>query len=498
MKVTAPAMTASKERLKYLAPLTILTFLLLAFLIGAISPLVGVTGSAIIAAFLAVGLIALAFIGREEIAAWSLSAILLIPLFLSVVSKLSGVSLVGTWQIVPLAMGIFGITRFARALRGEAFLRLFLLAFSIFLIWVIASSIIGRTKLIAGVYQFLSNLKPFLLVLLGFAIAWDSRVERVLRQTTHWLWLPLALLVAFEWLAPSAYFQIFPGDGGSRASIDPAGLLPSRAVGIFEHPSILATTAAWFCILSTVYRLSSEVNRKSFYSWLILAYLALIFSTVQRQELAACIFALMLMGMIASRSSLFGKGAISLLVFGIAVGGFWLLFSQNLGEEIRLWGVGTSQAIEHPRAQIMVGAWKLASQYFPFGSGLGTFGGAGAAKFDDSIYLDLGFGGYWWFGREDYLMDTYWPNSIAEGGYIAAVMLLLAYCFLLLAAIRITRSSQVKSTASIYGLAAVGGVSYMLALSLTSPAFQDPRLFLLPAMFLGIAYGARSATSACR
>ena len=138
----------------------------------------------------------------------------------------------------------------------------------------------------------------------------------------------------------------------------------------------------------------------------------------------------------------------------------------------------------------MVGAWRVASDYFPIGAGLGTYGGAGAAKFDDTLYRDLGFGRYYWFGKESYLTDTYWPNSIAETGFIGAVLLLAYFGLILVYATR--RSIEAEGSRKIYWIAAAGALAYMLMLSLTSPSFQDPRLFLLPALLFGIAYS-RSA-----
>ncbi|MBK8018943.1 MAG: hypothetical protein IPK20_21060 [Betaproteobacteria bacterium] len=149
--------------------------------------------------------------------------------------------------------------------------------------------------------------------------------------------------------------------------------------------------------------------------------------------------------------------------------------------------------MEHPRAQIITGAWGIAQHYAPLGSGLGTFGGAGAAKFDQSLYEDLGFGRYWWFGKRDYLLDTYWPSALAESGFIGAALLFLAYLAMVMYATHRFRQSMDK--ARTYWAIAAAGMLYMLLTSATSPAFQDPRLFLLPALMIGLAHGVSRSVS---
>jgi hypothetical protein len=135
---------------------------------------------------------------------------------------------------------------------------------------------------------------------------------------------------------------------------------------------------------------------------------------------------------------------------------------------------------------LYAGALQIADTYFPLGSGLGTFGGAGAANYDLSMFYKLGFGNYWWFRKEDFLLDTYWPNSLAEAGYIGALLLLLHYLLLLVHAVRralVSQSPHVKSA----WLSAAGTVAWVLTVSPTSPGFQEMRLIFFPALMFGIA-----------
>ncbi|MBV5336467.1 MAG: hypothetical protein J0653_00170, partial [Deltaproteobacteria bacterium] len=89
-------------------------------------------------------------------------------------------------------------------------------------------------------------------------------------------------------------------------------------------------------------------------------------------------------------------------------------------------------------------------------------------------------------GKKNYLMDTYWPNSLAETGVYGALSLMLSYLLLLLYAIK--RSiKEADPVARAYWLSTMAMMAYMIMLSFSSPAFQDLRLFILPAMMFGIA-----------
>jgi hypothetical protein len=385
---------------------------------------------------------------------------------------------------VILLLSLFGLRAFLAQAKGSGWLRLALVCFSLYLVVSIAATMLGRSQPTAAVFQFVSNLKPLLLVALGFALAWDERCERLLWAVIAWAWLPMVAMVVFEWGAPGAFQQYtYPGLGA--LSRDPTGLFPSRAVSLFEHPSLLAATAACFAVLVAA-RIASLRAGRVRWAFVLLLYVGLVVASVQRQELAALLLALGVV--LAARDKKHGLRNIVFAVSVLAVGAIaiWFTFGVNIERESRLWGVGSLGAIEHPRSQIFQGGVQLATDYFPLGSGLGTYAGAGAEKFDLSLYQDLGFGRYWWFGRRDYLLDTYWPNSLGETG-LFGFLLLAIFFFALLAYIVQSWWRNTVSAAGPYWLAAVALMVYMLAISLTSPAFQDPRLFAIPALLIGVA-----------
>lgn len=421
--------------------------------------------------------------GSREWLLWLLIGGLLV---LPMLGRVAAIGLFGPWQLALLGVSVLGIARFAADVRQSGWLRLAVWAFAVSLALALVSSWAGRTHAVAGAYQLFSDLKPLMLVCLGYALRWDERTERWLWLVVKWAWLPMLLLVIFEWGAPGLYFKLLYRGAGSP-SADPTGLLPSRAIGLFEHPSFLASMAALFALLCMGRACSVARGEGARWGWLVVVYGLLIVCSVQRQEMAGCALGLAVIVLLSRPDKLVRNLMAAALVAVPVVAAFLFVFADNIEREAAYWGLGpATTAIEMPRAQLYVGAFQLAHQHFPLGSGLGTYAGAGAAKFDASLYYELGFRNYWWFGKQDFLMDTYWPNPIAEMGLAGAGFLLLSYLALLgYAASRARRGRY--GVAHGYWLAAAGMMVYTLVLSVSSPAFQDPRLFVIPAIMFGVA-----------
>lgn len=486
-KLNNPSTKLSMRFLHSRQLITALLAFMLSSILGAIVAYSGFEGGVLsISLAIVILLILIAVYNVDKVNYWIFLSILFIPFILAIVLKLTSINLFGPWQLVLIGLAIFGIKNFCRALSEEIFLKVSVACFFGFLLIASFSSVSGRSQTIAALYQFISDLKPLLLLILGFAILWNVKIERMLNLTTNWFWLPALAFIAFEWVAPNLYNSIFPGLQSLGGTEDPSGIFPSRALGLFEHPSFLANISAFFAIISAArYLLQQEYPKKN--ALLVLAYLTLIIFAVQRQEMVACIASIMFLYLFADTKKIIRR-LVFISLIGLLLGAiFWIVFSNNIKNEMAMWGIGTLDAITHPRAQIFVGAWQTALNYFPLGSGLGTYGGAGAAKFDDSLYLDLGFKSYWWFGKKGYLLDTYWPNSLAETGILGLILLFLSYTTLIVYALKkyINKSNNEK----LYWGSAASALFYMLLSSPTSPSYQDPRLFLLPAVLIGIAYG---------
>lgn len=375
----------------------------------------------------------------------------------------------------------------ARLLAGSRFFKWWFAALSVFFILSLLSSLFGRSHALPAAYQFLTNLKVILVLLLGFYITWSARTEAVFWWIVRWLWLPTALLVAWQWAHPTSYFGLMPH---AAASADPLQLFPSRAVGPFHHPTYLGLYMGIFTVFCLLNAASGAGRR---YYLIGLFYFLLLLASTQRQETVAAVVVASAAVSLLNGKRFALRSAIVGLVATLAVGGAgWFFIKDNLMQEATRWGLIGHSAIQQPRQVLYMHAVEIADQYAPLGSGLGTFAGAGAQKFDLSLYLDRGFARYSWFYEQNVLMDTYWTNFLAETGWASTLLLI----FLMLLLVWFTGSHGLKKyplEIRRLWLMAFGGMSFTFLLSLTSPSFQDPGLFLVPGIFLGVAYNRTAA-----
>jgi hypothetical protein len=456
-------------------------FLLL--LIGASVALFGVFGAAFWFALIA-GVLMLVFLavfpttGRDLLFFAALAGLICLP----IVHKVLGIAGYGFWQVFVFATALLGLPALLRLISRSRLLTGASICFLLFLFLILTSTYFGRSRPAAAIYQFVSDLKPFLLLAFGLAIAWTAPAEKTFWFVVRWFWIWELAFVVFGWVAPGVYEKVFPVPGAYWK--DPSGIFPGRALGPFVHPSILASISAFFglvCIIKSF--LDSE--RRIMFRLLAAVYFALVFFAVQRQEIVSFILAAAFVVVIVRPEQLGSRVLLAIAMLGAGAVFLWVAFSEFIIRDAATWGFNSLGRWDNPRALLYYGSFVLAKLYFPIGAGLGTYGGAGAMKFDLSVYDELGFKQHWWFQDEVFLIDTYWPNSLAESGFFGAALLLMFYCLVLLYAV--IRSVKSKSRARLYWIAFAASTVYMLLLTFSSPAFQDTTLYFLPALMFGVA-----------
>lgn len=87
-----------------------------------------------------------------------------------------------------------------------------------------------------------------------------------------------------------------------------------------------------------------------------------------------------------------------------------------------------------PRHIFFKYAFKTASDYFPLGSGFGTYGSDQAARNYSLLYYRYGFDTLNGMNPENgaFLSDTFWPMAIGQFGWIGCLLYLLAYVLVFL------------------------------------------------------------------
>jgi len=433
--------------------------------------------------FLVVGLVVWTRFLGWSVPQFVVIAIIGLFFLLEVIFKSIGLPLFGYWQAGVLLLGFLGLKRLWKEVARSLLLKLSALAFAGFLLLAIVSTFFAaRSTLFAALYQFVSDLKLPLALAFGIFIGSKTDLSLAIERTIVWFPPIATVFLLLQWGAPSVYLAIF---SASHVPLDKSTIFPSLGLSIFNHPSILAAVSAMLAIYS--FGKWQILKTLSGYGWAaMLALIFLLIASYQRQEIFSLILAVTCMYVLASKKR-FGIRVWSAVVLVVVfLSAYMLVFGDTFKREASMWGITSFQAATHPRAELYLGAVNVAQTNFPLGSGLGTYGGAGSSKYDLSLFYELGFARNWWWGKEDFLLDTYWPNSLAESGVVGATFLLIHYLLFAFYAFRKAYCAQ-NARARMFWLCAAGSFSWVLLNTPTSPGFQEMRLIFFPALMFGIA-----------
>lgn len=395
-------------------------------------------------------------------------------------------------QIYIIVIGLFFIRNLYSVVNNDRCLLFSFYMLLLYLLILLISTIMPATytkSYTAMLYQLMALIKTYLVLAFAFGMSktYGVKLQDTIYMVGKWLWIPMLIFVLIQFTAPSAFKFIFPF---SMVASEETGLFPSRALGLFESSAYLASFSAFYSILFFSKAVCEISIRKKLYEFFLMGiYLFLVLSAIQRQELAALFIALVFVFVLYKKERILFRAGASLAI--VLLGGvvFLVLFGDMSTKEFESWGGNRYAAISHPRANLYDGAFQIAKDSFPLGSGIGSYAGAGATKFNLELFYKMGFAKLWWFGdkKTDFLMDSYWANPIAEAGFLGACFLLLHYLLLLTALIWNLMISI--NGARILWLIAAASLLYILLTSSTSPSFIEPRIIFFPFLAIAMAYG---------
>lgn len=387
-------------------------------------------------------------------------------------------------EVVIFGLGLGVAAQVWSRLHDDAALRAMVVIWLAYMAISMLSTALGHSRLLPALWQFQYNLKWPLMFGLGYLLIWGERPARWLDRIVGWGWLVLLGCVAMEIAAPGVHAKIFGPivDYHSNPLIG-WGL---RRRGPFSHSGYLAIVAALLAATALARTIAGGSKL-----WLLPGgiYVALVLLSGQRQEFLGLLLTFGLFAIIAWRRYWY-----LMLLAAVSLGAVALILILALGhvpmaQSLAQWGLVASYEPLSERAILTYQGMAIADQHFPLGSGLGTYGGPGAQKFDQRLYLELGFNRYWWFRQGLFLVDTFWPGVVAESGYFGLALLLgLFFVAWVSTLLRVLRAEH--SPLHALGLSALAALTLMLANSPTSGAMTDPRGAFLFWMIVGTFWSA--------
>ncbi len=232
----------------------------------------------------------------------------------------------------------------------------------------------------------------------------------------------------FELILPNVVRTIFHGGKIQEEAVLRGSFVSIQS--IFSHPGQFS----WFislclCISYVKYTFSE----RRIYIFISVLFMIMLILTLRRKSIIAMFIVIIAITMLNS-SGVKSKIRNLFLASSIIVSTFFLFYEQIqyvFIDAIERYSVSentTTQNIQ-PRIVLANASVEIASDKFPFGSGLGTFGSWMSKVNYSDIYHEYGVSDYWGLSpqNDQYLNDTYWPMIIGEFGFLGAFFLLSFY-----------------------------------------------------------------------
>lgn len=395
-------------------------------------------------------------------------------------------------ELAILAMFPLALLRLLPEIRHSASFRLLLVALCVVEIAGAASSWVARPHLLAALYSWVSHLKLFAMLAFGVCLRWSDTTERWFWRLIAWAWIPLLAMALFQVLLPGVFYSIFSFNLTRLSRMNHFfGALPAVNGGL-HHPAMLANVCAMFALFATARALWTE-GRSCVVA--IPIYLGLMVLSGQRQESLVAFLVISLLMFLWYRPRATGQLLLTgSIVCGVLAGVLWLGFPDLVHEFLAGVGLTGYGRVDQARTVLYGDAVALANSRWPLGTGWGSFASEGAVRFDPRLFYQLGYPSFWWFGKEQFLLDSYWARYIAELGWIGFVAMIVAVLVMLAWAWHWVRVAPDQRTRAYAGMG-MGGMLYGVLTSPTSFVMVEPMFGMLAFVFLGYAYQLYRTTS---
>lgn len=219
-----------------------------------------------------------------------------------------------------------------------------------------------------------------------------------------------------------------------------------RAFSFFyQHPTMLSAA-----VVACVALLVRDFERHRFF---ILIAAAVLVSTLRSRSMAFAVIILAVLLYFRHRPKITFSSAASIGILAFVVG-YTQLETYFGGEQTA-------------RSALLVTSFTVASRFFPLGSGFATYGSNASLNPYSPLYDELGFSQIYGLSRENsqYLVDSFWPIVIGQGGWLSLLAVILAVFAFSLDVMILSKSRNVLVWA------AVTVPAYLAISSLSEAAF---------------------------
>lgn len=334
--------------------------------------------------------------------------------------------------------------------------KFFVVVLSVFLFYLCYSFYIHSNSAGGILMDFIIQLKPYLAFFCVYQLMsrFNEKQKIILRQSSVACWallVPIGILGAIN---PKIFTMTMAHASNYGAAITALALL-------FLFTSEDTKRNKWLFIIMLA--LGITCGRAKFYGFFIIAsFIVLYFDRVERTRLSLKNILLFLFIFVA-------------IVF-VAKEKIELYFLQGLSDD--------SEKDYVARFVLYATSFLVFRDYFPFGSGFGSFATFASGAYYSPIYKEYGIDGVWGISKSyhSFISDTYYP-SLAQFGVVGVVLFLLFWIYLLKKAfqyLRVTSDMRLMNLAMIV-------IAFFAIENIADATFTSNRgLYFM--MFLGVIY----------
>ncbi len=284
------------------------------------------------------------------------------------------------------------------------------IAFIFFLVYSIAISILyGLNRSVVDiVIQSIINIK-FFIFLISFVILFKNHILEI-KNFLFMVFLFVALGLFLHLLLGTTFNSIYNVSTYARPNL--------RYTGFFRHPNHLAYVGVLFIALTLDSIKKKDINI-NWLGWLkILAGVGVIILSDSRTALLAIsiLFTVFYWDYVYKNVTIF----FSFLFVGMLSIFFLLLFTDISESIVSNIEMSYSLDTHYIRGLMLYMSFLLIIQYFPIGSGAGTFGSIFAH--DSQVYKDFGVDHRYYFVEEWGIYDSNIASILGEYGFIGIIL----------------------------------------------------------------------------
>lgn len=288
----------------------------------------------------------------------------------------------------------------------------------------------------------LVNLKFFLSIVSGYVIfyRYSPHEKNVLAAHAR-----TAALILFLMLLADQFFHVFSSPETRY------GLRVSQL--IFGHATYLAGAMVFLVSVLTVFY--EKRNRP----YIIMCLIVLFFTLRGKAIAGAAVYILLVYFILVYRKKL---KIWHIVLIGLVV--LYIAWDQILYYYVDLEG-------RSARSVLTLTSFEILKDYFPIGTGFGTYASASAGEYYSPVYEKYGFLNVYELGGNDsgwgFYSDTFWPIIIGQTGFIGVICYVLTLILLFRRILKIREKDMYAYTTGIFIFA------YLLISSTSEPAFNN-------------------------